>query len=45
MLESLADALENKADQVLDSGDTESQEIRSKVLIDIAEAIKERFMP
>ena len=43
MLESLADALEDQSEIILDSGETESQELRAQILQDIAEAVRTKF--
>lgn len=44
MLEALSCALESKAERILDSGDSDS-ELRSSFLNDVAEAIREQFLP
>ena len=42
MLESLADAVEAKADQI--DGESDGNEVRSRTLRDISDAIKDRFL-
>jgi len=44
MLESLADSLESKAEEITDRDD-DSAKIRGDALKDIAAAIRERFLP
>lgn len=43
MLESLADAIETKADSILDAGDSDDDVVRARTLKDVSDAIRERF--
>jgi len=43
MLESLVDALDNKAEQIEGAGESDDDEIRAGTIRDVAEAIRDRF--
>lgn len=43
MLESLVDALDAKAEQVEGAGESDDEETRARTMMDVADAIRERF--